>query len=186
MPDRPFLNRLDSDVVVSGAAIFISLCTLVVLLYEARIMREQQRAAVWPYVEIGAGFNEQEFHVITRNQGVGPARIQSLRVLVDGEPVRTWEEMFYVLNVDTTRWGMDKTNDRVLPGQSSLRTLEAAGGERSAHVREAYLSEHPRLGFSLCYCSVYDECWRVTTRGIEEERGPVGSCEADPEREFLY
>ncbi len=35
-----------TDLIVSGAAIFISLCTLVVLLYEAHVMREQQRAAV--------------------------------------------------------------------------------------------------------------------------------------------
>ena len=109
-----------------------------------------------------------------------------MQALVDGEPVRTWEEMFQALGVEAGGWGMDKTNGRVLPGQSSLETLEAGGGERSARVRAAYLSEHPRLGFELCYCSVYDECWRVRTRGIEEDRGPVGACDPDPEGEFQY
>ncbi len=78
------------------------------------------------------------------------------------------------------------TNGRVLPGQSSLRTLQVQGGARAARVREAYLGEHPRLGFALCYCSVYDDCWHVSTRGIHEERERVGSCEDAPIGEFLY
>ncbi len=34
-------------------------------------MREQHRASVWPYVEIGVGFTGQGFHITTSNQGIG-------------------------------------------------------------------------------------------------------------------
>jgi hypothetical protein len=183
MPDPSLPRRFSSDVVVSGAAIFISLCTLVVLLYEARIMREQQRAAVWPYVEIGPGFGDDGFHVIISNQGIGPARIQSMQVRVEDEPVRTWRAMFRVLGVAESIEWQDKTNGRVIPAQSEIRSVRAAGGERAAEIARALLAEK-RLAFELCYCSVYDECWRVARQGRDETREAVGSCGGDPAAEF--
>lgn len=42
-------------------------------------MREQQRAAVWPYVEIGMGFNPgRGFTVRTYDQDIDPACIRSM------------------------------------------------------------------------------------------------------------
>lgn len=183
MPEPDTRRRLNTDLIVSGAAIFISLCTLVVLLYEARIMREQQRASVWPYIELAVGSGNQGFHVVTHNQGIGPARIRSLRAFVDGTPVRTWDAMFDSLGVETGSWGNDLTNGRVIPGQSGLPTLRAAGAERAARLIDAYFDDQ-RLAFEVCYCSIYDECWRVVSRGLDEERTPVASCEADAAAEF--
>ncbi len=179
-------RRFNTDRILSGAAIFISLCTLAILLYQAKIMREQQRASVWPYVEIGPGFSGDGFHIFTYNQGVGPALIRSMEVTVDGEPVRSWPEMFGALGVGATSWSHDLTNGRVIPAQSQIGTLQAAGGERAATVREAYLSATPRLALALCYCSVYDECWRLRVQGLDEERTPVAACEADPSSDFPY
>ncbi len=85
---------------------------------------------------------------------------------MDGEPVRSWDEMFRALGVADTSWGQDVTNGRVIPAQSRLGTLQAAGGERAARVREKYLADAPRLAFALCYCSVYDECWRLRAQGL--------------------
>jgi hypothetical protein len=183
MSDSPRSLRLSSDHVVSGAAIFVSLCTLVVLLYEARIMREQQRAAVWPYVEVGMGFSDDGFHVRTYNQGIGPARIQSMEVRVDGEPVQTWTEMFDSLGVETSGYSQDRTNGRVIPGQTQLASLQATGDSISAPVYDAYLNEG-RLTFALCYCSVYDDCWQLETRALDEERERVDDCTPDPATEF--
>jgi hypothetical protein len=176
-------TRFSPDLIVSGAAIFISLCTLAVLLYEAKVMREQQRAAVWPYVEIGAGFGAQGFHIMTSNQGIGPARIQAMQVRVDGEPVSTWTAMFQALGVSDSTWSQDKTNGRVLPGQSTLPSLQAPGGDRARAVYAAYL-EDERIALSLCYCSVYDDCWRVEVQGLHEERERVDACEIDAATEF--
>jgi hypothetical protein len=181
MPDSTVSRR--TDFIVSGAAIFVSLCTLVVLLYEARIMREQQRAAVWPYVEIGMGFSDDGFAVRTYNQGIGPARIRSMEVRVDGEPVQTWRDMLDALGVETSGFSQDRTNGRVLPGQSELASLQAAGDGISAPVYEAYLNGN-RLTFALCYCSVYDDCWQLETRGLDEERERVDACASDPAAEF--
>ncbi|MEP0547832.1 MAG: hypothetical protein ABJF88_12935 [Rhodothermales bacterium] len=109
-----------------------------------------------------------------------------MRVEVDGALVYSWEDMFGALGVADSSWAQDLTNGRVLPAQSSLNTLSAAGGERAARVRDAYLTEAPRLAFELCYCSVYGECWRLRQRGLDSEREPVGVCEEDLKREILY
>ena len=176
--------RVSTDLIVAGAAIFISLCALFVSLYEAKIMREQQRAAVWPYVEIAVGASDGGFHIYTHNQGVGPARIRSFRALVDGEPVRTWPALFSALGVEAGGWGNDLTNGRVIPGQDWLRTLKAPGEERAARVLDAYFEDR-RLAFEVCYCSVYDECWQVTAQGLDGERTPVSACDTGPEQGTL-
>ncbi|MEM1042183.1 MAG: hypothetical protein AAGI91_06085 [Bacteroidota bacterium] len=172
-----------TDLIVSGAAIFISLCTLVVLLYEARITREQQRAAVWPYVEIGLGFGNGGFVVRTANQGVGPARIRAMEVRVGGEPVRTWQEMLAALGFTSTDFTADRTNGRVLPGQSSIASFGAQVAEPTGPFQEAYL-QGERLVFEVCYCSVYDDCWRVQARGLEETREEVTACTPDSDADF--
>ena len=174
-----------TDLIVSGAAIFISLCTLVVLLYEARIMREQQRAAVWPYVEIGMGFGNRGFAVRTTNQGVGPARIQAMEVRVDGEPMRTWDEMLDTLGIETTSSSEDRTNGRVLPAQSTIPSLQIQSDASASldALQKTYVAGE-RLVFAVCYCSVYDECWRLEARGLDETREPVEACTPDPDADF--
>lgn len=186
MSDAPS-RRLNTDLIVSGAAIFISLCTLAVLLYEANLMREQQRASVWPYVEVGPRVKNDEVGIVVINQGIGPARIRSMRVAVDGTPVQTWSSVFAALGVDAAPNSVTTINGRVLPAQSEEMVVEVEVG--SAEQREGLiatmLSDAPRLAIEMCYCSVYDECWRLDAFGLGDERRPVARC-SEADVEFSY
>jgi hypothetical protein len=44
-------TSLREKIIVAFAAILISVMTLFVYIYQARIMQEQQHASVWPYIE---------------------------------------------------------------------------------------------------------------------------------------
>ncbi len=83
-------SRLDRW--LSIAAGIGAICAVAVALYQAALAREQQRASAWPYLAqsnsyvVGLPYTRQ-----VENQGVGPARVRSFEVLVDGRPVQTWD-----------------------------------------------------------------------------------------------
>ena len=66
--------RFSTEMVVSLCVIFVSIATLMVYVYQARIMQSQLHASVWPYVEWGTS-NYQKFEIIVQNKGIGPALV---------------------------------------------------------------------------------------------------------------
>jgi hypothetical protein len=175
MDDLPPLRarRFDPDMVVAGCAILISLFALVVSVMEVRIMREQQRMAVWPRL-VASVSSEAGFTVKVRNHGIGPALIESVVVTVDGRPQRRWGPAVRAL-VGLPEGGFDyarsythsTVNGQVLlPGASiDALTIAPGAGADSAAAHGA------RLGVRVCYCSVYGECWRVTDEHVGGSEG---------------
>ncbi len=164
---------LNFETVGSIAAIVIGACALFVAWDQAQIMRKQQHASVIPAVSIASGFSsDAESFVMTvtvNNDGIGPARIESAALYVDGAPVRDWPDL----------------RDRFLPPalhqgfQSNLTSaigLLAAGAQSTAIQFSWPRNEQNRIGFealkaraftadanknymTVCYCSVFDKCW---------------------------
>ncbi|MEM6337563.1 MAG: hypothetical protein AAF752_13415, partial [Bacteroidota bacterium] len=60
--DHPHADRLgggrrwyqNAEMVVALSALVLSLCGISVALYEASLIRQAQRASVWPNIEVGA------------------------------------------------------------------------------------------------------------------------------------
>ncbi|MEL6698106.1 MAG: hypothetical protein AAFP89_17810 [Bacteroidota bacterium] len=61
-------------------AIAISLLALAVSVYEANLLKAQQRAMVWPHFTIAGSFSERGFSFVATNFGTGPAIIESVEV----------------------------------------------------------------------------------------------------------
>ena len=75
-----------------------ALCAVAVSLYQAALVREQQRASAWPYLNQSNSYVPgQPYTRQVVNQGVGPARVRSFEVLVDGRPVPSWDEAVQAL-----------------------------------------------------------------------------------------
>lgn len=87
-------KTFNADRIVAFTAILISVCALVVSFYEVRIMRTQQEASVWPFVLIGQNYNSEGFAITAMNKGIGPAKIESLILRVDGEPLDSLNQLF--------------------------------------------------------------------------------------------
>ena len=91
------LNRSD---LTSFLAFILSIAALAIGIIEARIMSQQQetmvqqqKAAVWPYLELRGGIRLTDslfFESVAENKGVGPAVIKSMSVLVNGCHRRLW------------------------------------------------------------------------------------------------
>lgn len=176
-PSPPTRRRLNTDLVVAGSAVLISLCALGVSIYEAALMREQQaifreqqKAAVWPFLEVGPSFNDDGLGFTVYNQGVGPARIEDVRVTLDAEPLQTWNDLLRATLDTIPGYTFSSTNERVVPAGGSIASFRLPDPDLARALRDR-LGERD-LGFALCYCSVYDDCWRIR----DQDRARVEAC----------
>ena len=119
-------SRISSELMVGGSAVLIGVCALGVSLYETSLMREEQRAAVIPLMELSRSYNWVTPEDPTRNArltlqaenvGIGPARIVDFKVTVDGVARKSWREaMQALLGTDQPiRYGQSTINGRTVP-----------------------------------------------------------------------
>jgi hypothetical protein len=159
-----------SEYIIAATALVLSLSTLGVYIYQAKVMKEQQHVSVWPYMEWYTG-NVEDYHIAAKNKGVGPAIIRKVELTVDGKPVQNNQELISaVLGND---WKMGYVN-------STLKGRVLSPGEEVAMLRipdvkegrafEEKLRQH-KFRMSITYCSVYGDCW-VTTEDEKVRRLP--------------
>ena len=99
MTEKKSKKTIHPEMLVGLSAVVIGVCALGVSLYETSLMREEQRAAVIPLVELARSHwiddnaenqNKWRLSMHAENVGIGPARVADFRVTVDGEPHKTW------------------------------------------------------------------------------------------------
>jgi hypothetical protein len=170
------------DRILSLAAGVAAITAVAVSLYQASLAREQLRASGWPYLAQSNSYVAGRPYVRSvSNEGVGPARVRSFSVLVDGRPVPTWNAAVRALtgegepNLVYSSFGRGS----VLPPGGARELLTLPAGDRAAKFWSA---AQLRLRTVVCYCSVYEECWRADSR--DDEPAPVRECRADSASAF--
>ena len=158
--------RIKTQLIVAYAAIFISLATLFVYIYQARIMQEQQHAAVWPYLEWLPSWGDHGYLIQVENKGVGPALVKNVSIKLDGKEVENMDQMFSILMDSAfTDYGYSTVKGRVIaPGEVVMALIidkAIANG-----IREK-LKEH-KFQYEICYCSVFNDCWVSSGTTITE------------------
>jgi hypothetical protein len=177
---RPLPGRVDRW--LSIAAGIGAICAVAVSLYQAALARQQQRASAWPYLNQSNSYVDgQPYTRQVENQGVGPARVRSFEVLVDGRPVRTWDDTVHALTGKGDPGLVYSSFGRgsVLPPGTVRTLLRLRPGDQA---RAFWQGAQTRLDTMICYCSIYDECWKVDTRS--EEPVPVHACRTDSTTAF--
>jgi len=168
---------------VGVSAVIIGLCALGVSLYETSLMREEQRAAVIPLLELARSYSidrnnpaaeTSSLKLHATNVGIGPARILDFRVTVDGKPQPTWNAAIgELLGRDQSLSYIQSTiNGRTIPPDRTIVMMDLNDTE----LVESILNEFDRFDFEACYCSVFDECWR-TLYSVSGTGSAVESCE---------
>jgi hypothetical protein len=172
----------------SFSALAVSFLALALSAYQARemsaqtrLMQSQARAGVWPYLSIGysiddAGENPGYAFEID-NDGVGPARIESVTMTLDGKPVGTWREIFHAFFGDApVSATYSKIYGKVLPPNTNRETTIEALHLSDIGQARAFYAAQDRLEMTICYCSVYDDCWLARRSDPDVER--VDRCDA--------
>lgn len=150
------------------AAIVVSVMTMFVYIYQAKIMREQQYTAVWPYLEwmMSTG---QGFSIRVMNKGVGPAIIKSTSFKLDGKPVNGVNELLIGLfgNIDSLSRSEEEINNRVIAPGEQLEIFNIFDGPATRKIDK---SIYTRIEYEICYCSIYEECWTSVGLRVVEGR----------------
>lgn len=183
----PPAKRIQAEMIVGISAVLIGVCALFVSFYETRLMREQQRSAVLPILELSrshyinqldADPDKWRLSLQAENVGIGPARILDFHVRVDGKAHRTWQSaMQALLGVESKiRYGQSSINGRTIPPDRMVTMFDLSETKYANDI----VAEFDRLSYSACYCSVFDECWitRYSDLGSSE---PIATCSRDAE-----
>jgi len=178
------------DMAVAFSALFISLVSLGVAILHGRTMESMAAANArlvsansWPFLYYGAGTATSNgatrltLHVV--NTGVGPAKIESAELIWKGAPYRTDQDFLEAC------CGLDKASNLdsdlvpsvVLPAGGRIDFLGLAQSDNPAvfaALQRAMLSRD--LHLLVCYCSIFDECWKNDLNTPSLTRTPVKAC----------
>lgn len=157
--------------VVALIAIVLSLCALLVSVLEVSAIRSEQRVGVWPYVDVSSKYNDGGFQITATNKGIGPARIRSSQMLLDGKPQDDLDGMILAVLGPERAFSYEvyKSNNPaggvMSPDEQSV-LFAVPWTDASRTLVEELAS---RFSIELCYCSVYEDCWRAQLNEGEPE-----------------
>ena len=162
--------------ILALTAIVLSLAALGVSVFEVSTIRDEQRMGVWPYIQLASRYNAEGFALLASNKGIGPARVRHVEVRYEGKVYEQLDEL--ILNTigpeNAFSYDLYSTSD---PTQSVLSPDEQVllfGVPWEPRTRLLVDRWSGTVEVTLCYCSVYDECWRAHLDSGDPE--PVEAC----------
>lgn len=178
-------RRLDTSLLTALAAGVVGFSALGVSVYEAYLMREQQRASVWPIVEAWSfHMSEEGFGVNVANKGIGPALLRSVELSVEGRPKHSWTQLFGdLLGTESLSYSMAAISGNVLAAGEALTIFQVTPEYNS----KAYHDASERVSLRICYCSVFDECWVLRLDNLKAgvpRTEKADECAIDPDSAF--
>ena len=165
--------------ILSVVGVVIAVLALYAALTESAAVRQQTAAAVWPFVQLmvenyDTG-EEAGFSFAFTNAGVGPAKMQDVRVTVDGRVARDWRELVESVegNIDAPV-NLNFISDRVLRPDETVAVFGTTDADLARKMVGAI--SKPRSTLEYCYCSIFDECWLADSRKATQPPEAVEAC----------
>ncbi len=162
---------------IALSSVVIALCALGTSIHQGYAIRHHQHLSVMPWLGLGFYYNEEGSGWILDRSGAGPALLQTFEVFVDKIAQPHWLAAGAALRLPTPpnfQFSVPRSGTLLMPGAADKIFWIAPGPGAEALQREAN-----RLAIVACYCSLYEQCWRITNReGREEVRtcrplGPI-------------
>jgi hypothetical protein len=181
-PPTP-VRRWSTDRIVSLSAMAVGVCSLFITLYQTYLTREAQSASVLPYLAFGIMSTNDGAYLTLRNDGVGPARLESVRIHFKGQIMDVDPYDFFLAHLTGTPppgLSVDRvTPGRLLPANSTIQMLGISGGPERvktlgdmlrlftiADAPPSWLDELKARGgdkavIDIVFSSVYGDRWRI-------------------------
>jgi hypothetical protein len=185
-PETPSARHTTNWEKVSGlVAIVIGVAALLLSAFTAYLEHKHAKAELWPQVR-PMWDDTNGFRRGVVNQGTGPALIRDVRVTFDGHTVRTWREVVQgLLGEHAAGHGYGKST-------LAYRTLSPGDGVHMFETQDELLAKamtagRTRVLVTVCYCSVFDDCWRMNDG--DDSHGPIRAdrCDdSDPDMFYGY
>jgi len=184
------------DAIAAIIAALIGLLAIFISGYTAWNVRQQTRAQVWPYVQMGesdylpSDTRKGRVPVVSHggtlqalNKGVGPAIVRSVEVLVDGKPQSGWNHVFRALGYRSSPpFEVSSFDHTVLSPDTNLSFLVIFGQKAWLRFKSKFVKD---VAIRACYCSTLGDCWTSTLdfRKRHRQGQPVSSCSGIPKAE---
>lgn len=208
--ERIFVRISLLQTVLAVIGIFTGAVALYAALNESDAVRKQLDASVWPNVEPGtdrwskeavarrdefAGAEGPMFRFTVLNSGIGPAKIEGVRIRVDGVAQRDWRSVLNALmespdavGPEGFRFSTSTLGGRVIPAGEQVNPVTLMGPDAEALIASLDREDSDeRFSLEICYCSVYDQCWLTTDNPAtaDADPRPVRKCPDYGDDEFL-
>lgn len=182
------------ELLIAVTALITSISSIAIAVHHGHIMEKLVQANSIPYMQ--GGFSDrlpdgrEVLSLDLLNRGVGPAHEKSLKVRVDGREVRSVRELLAASvgaeHQDEAHAALDPLKNRVrtrfVPGGQSQLVFNAIKTPKNAVWWDAVAKAQNRWDVEYCYCSVFEDCWRVRGKWREPEK--VDQCVRDEPNEF--
>ena len=179
-PTQTTNSRVTVSNLTSALALTVSIFALAIGAWQTRLMQSQARASVWPHLEVGYTYNsnvdENGFIWRIDNNGVGPARVESVTMTLDGKPMKHWNDVMHALAFDgTLHIATTSLAGEVIPPSLNRETAIEAIRINQRDIATVFKTGSARFTMDVCYCSVYDDCWVAHWQKTKSE--PVDRCD---------
>jgi hypothetical protein len=182
------------DIVLALSAMFVSVISLVVAVEHGRTMERMADANArmveansWPFVEFGTHNVDEHGNASVRlvltNEGVGPARIETFELWWNGQPMASPGALLAACCVTSpaahaqfqaTVLSVGLAAPRLLRAGDHVDVLSVPENPQNRDLFSTFNVERDKLTVRVCYCSVFDECWRGS--GLTTRADRVASC----------
>jgi len=166
------------EMLIGLSALVVSLVAVGVGVYSAVTDRIYAKASVWPRLVVSTNVSTSdnsfsEIGVKISNKGTGPAIIKSLRVWSKDTEIKQWNDIVephrkLLKSISLTT--SELTNQVISADQTFV--LFNLGSDSSDSIKK-YKEKIFPTKLEVCYCSIYDECWKVDS---ENKPTPVQMC----------
>ena len=140
-------------------ALVISIIAMVTSIYEANIMKSQQKSMVWPYLSITQQSDNKGFDIRITNKGTGPAIVTSVQLDYKGIPIKNIDVLMDSLNPGRT-FGYEilrnsTIGNHVFTSGEEMTLFGLPHNDETLIIRENI----PKMRMRIGYKSVLDEYW---------------------------
>ncbi|WP_128543242.1 hypothetical protein [Larkinella soli] len=165
-------KSVNVELLLAISATFLSLCALIVSIFQTGIAREQtviaqqqQQASVWPHVQLAYSQNGDQFTWSVLNNGVGPAVVKAVSIRYQGKKYPTH---YALLSEMMERYGQgariqmdiaDISPGNVLKSDGELVLGRLANSRPVADALRGMIMDSS-FHFRLVYADVYGNCWQ--------------------------
>lgn len=183
------------ELAIAVTALITSISSIFIAVHHGQIMEKLVEANSFPYLQGGISdatpAGERVLSLDFFNRGVGPAHQKSLRVKFEDRYVTSTKELFAAsLGADRAADALDAlivlrngVQTRFIPGGEQQFVFRLPKTAENAPYWEQLEVAQARWSVEYCYCSVFEECWRVP--GKWQEPIPVQACHRDEANEFM-
>lgn len=162
-------RKINISLLIGISAIFLSASALLVSIIQTTILKEQQHASVWPYIQATFMFSKGSYSFGIENKGVGPAIIKHLGYIYKGASYDNTKKMYAALFGESySGVGFSETNKNyVIKSGEGIEMLSV--NRPDSLINDIIpLWESDAVNLTIIYSDVYGNCWKldngITTR----------------------